>query len=120
MAAIIVGLIGFSCTSTAIKHISIGLSGLIFLISSIIALHPIGVEQEWWNSIAMCEGALTNFKETSSFLQALSQQKSPACTNPQWTLIGLSMATYNFLYSFGLTLFFIWVLNKLRLKGRFR
>ena len=120
MTAIVIGLIGCSCTSIVIKHVSIGLSGLIFLISSIIALHHIGVEQEWWNSIAMCGGALTNFTGTSSFLEALSQQQGPTCTNPEWTFFGLSMATYNFLYSLSLALFFIWVLIKLHLKGRFR
>lgn len=66
-----------------------------FVVEAGIAFYHVGVEQKWWASAASCGGGLTKLDSTDAFLQALQQKPAKACDEVDWTLFGISMATYN-------------------------
>jgi len=82
----------------------IGLSGLTFLINSVIASYHTGVEQKWWKSAV--EGcAVPNLDgEPQSILENILSAPTANCAEIPWQdpIIGLSMANYNALMCFGL------------------
>ena len=69
------------------------------LATAAIALFHTGVEYHWWQGLASCTGNL----DTSQSLSALQQQllNTPVipCDRPAWTMFGISMAGYDFLYA---------------------
>jgi disulfide bond formation protein DsbB len=64
-----------------------------------LALFHAGVEYHWWQGLASCTGNL----DTGQTLGALEQQllATPVipCDRPAWTMFGISMAGYDFLYA---------------------
>lgn len=72
------------------------LAGLTFLVSAAIAGYHVGVEQQWWASAASCGGD-TSFKplSTDDFMSQLRSKPEKSCGDIDWTLFGVSMATYN-------------------------
>jgi disulfide bond formation protein DsbB len=81
------------------------LAALGVLATAAIALFHTGVEYHWWQGLASCSGNL----DTSQSLSALEQQllATPVipCDRPAWTMFGISMAGYDFLYATALGLF---------------
>ncbi len=81
------------------------LAALGTLATAAIALFHAGVEYHWWQGLASCSGNL----DTSQSLSALEQQllATPVipCDRPAWTMFGISMAGYDFLYATALGLF---------------
>ena len=81
------------------------LAALGVLATAAIALFHTGVEYHWWQGLASCSGNL----DTSQPLSALEQQllATPVipCDRPAWTMFGISMAGYDFLYATALGLF---------------
>ncbi len=78
------------------------LAGVAFLVGSGIAFYHTGVEQHWWASATGCSGNLPQGFNADQFLAKLQQKQPKACDDIDWTLFGISMATYNVFYSFGL------------------
>ena len=77
-----------------------GMAGLVFLSGAGLAIYHLGVEQHWWISAASCNGAAPDQILSMNQFQALLQQKPEAtCQETNWTLFGISMATYNAVYS---------------------
>ncbi len=72
----------------------------LFLIGALIAVYHVGVEQLWWVSAAGCGGTSGQAIDASQLLQSLQQKPPKACDEIDWTLFGLSMATYNAFFSF--------------------
>lgn len=74
----------------------INIAGVLFLIGAAIAFYHVGVEQHWWAS-AVCEGGGSGGPQTVDQLRQMLAQGKPekACDEIDWTLFGLSMATYN-------------------------
>ncbi len=66
----------------------------------------VGVEREWWEGTAMCTGATG-----ANTLEALRAQIMNApvvrCGDVRWTLLGLSMATYDAILTAGMAGFAI-------------
>ena len=72
------------------------LAGLAFVIGAATAFYHVGVEQHWWASAAACGGGDPATAVTMDQFQAMFQQKpEKACDEVDWTLFGISMATYN-------------------------
>ena len=90
------------------------LSGVVFVIGSGIAFYHVGVEQHWWASAASCGAgggaAGGEMPQTVDQLRQLLAQSKPAkaCDEVDWTLFGLSMATYNVAFSLALALGSFW------------
>jgi disulfide bond formation protein DsbB len=88
------------------------LAGIAFLVGSGIAIYHVGVEQNWW--VSSCSGKLVGQLSTSSLLQQLQEKPVKSCDELEWALFGVSMASYNVVYSFMLSVFCFFGVNKLR------
>ena len=88
------------------------LGGLTFATGMSIAFYHVGVEQHWWASAASCGGGLPEQMSIADFQKQLMVKPENACDEVDWTLFGISMATYNVAYSFaGAVVFFIGAAN---------
>jgi len=81
--------------------IAIGISGLIG------AFHA-GVEYHWWEGITTCSSSQLG----NDPLAAIMAAPVVRCDVPQWTLLGISLAGYNFLVSVGAALLIFALLGK--------
>lgn len=88
------------------------LGGVVFLVGSGIAFYHVGVEQHWWES--SCAGELTTGISTGDLMAGLQEKPPKSCDELEWTLFGVSMATYNVAYSWALALFCFAGAKKLR------
>lgn len=82
------------------------LLALTFLFGAAVAFYHSGVEWKWWPGPAAC--ASTGAGASASDLDALlrgAEIKPPACDEPNWWFLGLTMANWNTLVSLGLALF---------------
>ncbi len=78
---------------------------LAFLASTGIAGYHAGVEYGWWAGPASCTRGLRDSGTAQDLLAALQKPaEMPACDKIPWTLLGISMAGYNALISFDMTL----------------
>jgi len=80
------------------------LAGGGFLVGVGIAFYHVGVEQHWWVSAAACGGGGGDGPATVGELRQMLLNAKPvkACDQVDWTLFGLSMATYNVAVSLAL------------------
>ena len=72
-----------------------GLCGAVLVVGAAIAFYHVGVEQHWWASVTSCGGAPTTDMSLSDVLSQLNVKQPKACDEVDWTLFGISMATYN-------------------------
>jgi len=79
---------------------SVGLLG-----TAAIALFHTGVEYHWWQGLASCTGNLDTSQSLSDLQQQLLATPVIPCDRPAWTMFGISMAGYDFLYAAVLGLF---------------
>lgn len=86
-------------SSSLIPFLTI-ISGLVFLAGAGIAVYHVGVEQHWW--ISGCTGSLADTVSLSDLRAGLMSKPGKACDEIDWTLYGISMATYNVFVSGGL------------------
>jgi len=80
----------------------IAVCGLIYLAGSGIAFYHVGVEQHWW--LSGCTGELFTGGSVADLKASLMSKPEKPCDDIDWTLFGISMATYNVAYSGGLGL----------------
>ena len=82
------------------------LSGFVFFVGACIAFYHVGVEQHWWQSAASCGGKpITSAITPDQLLKSLQQIQPKACDDIDWSLFGISMASYNVAFSLGLGIF---------------
>ena len=89
------------------------LSALTLAVSAGIALYHVGVEQHWWTSAAPCGASGAAVSSTEDFLAALQEKPEKSCGDIDWTLFGVSMATYNTVISALLAVLSIWAWRQL-------
>jgi disulfide bond formation protein DsbB len=83
-------------------------AALAFFVDAGIAAYHVGVEQHWWQGTADC-GSTLNFNLSPEELkEQLLSQPLVSCHDVQWSLFGISMAGYNFLYAIALGLVTLW------------
>ena len=71
-----------------------------YLAGAGIAFYHVGVEQHWW--LSECTGALARDLSIEEMKAQLMTKPPKACDDPEWTFLGLSMATYNAVFSLAL------------------
>lgn len=77
----------------------LAVAALAFLASAGIAAFHVGVEQHWWQGTTEC-GATIDFKQSLGNLKAqLMAAPAVRCDAVAWSLFGISLAGYNFLYA---------------------
>lgn len=75
------------------------LSGFALTIGAIIAGFHVGVEQKWWPGLQACGGSLPEGASVEELTKYLENRDVVRCDIPAWTLFGISMAGYNFMFS---------------------
>lgn len=75
----------------------IALAALAVLASGLIGLFHAGVEYGWWQGLTACSA--TPGGGGGDPLEAIMNAPIISCNVPQWTLLGISLAGFNFLIS---------------------
>jgi disulfide bond formation protein DsbB len=78
----------------------LGLAVLVFLSGAGIAFYHVGVEQHWWASATGCSGgSLSTTVTTADLFKSLEQAPPKPCDAVDWTVLGVSMAGWNVVFS---------------------
>ncbi len=77
-------------------RILIMLAALAIAASGAVGLFHAGVEYGWWQGFTACT---TNVVKGGDPLEAIMNAPMIRCDVPQWTLLGVSLAGFNFLFS---------------------
>lgn len=102
--AVVIGLIG-----ALMPHRAIALAGaLASAVTAAIGGYHAGVELGWWEGPATCTSSGVGGQSVQDLMQSIMQAPIVRCDDIPWEMLGLSMAGWNMLVSFGLTL--IWLL----------
>lgn len=75
------------------------LAALVFLSGAAIAFYHVGVEQHWWASATGCTGGLSPTITTADLLKSLDAPPPKPCDAVDWTVLGVSMAGWNVVFS---------------------
>jgi len=75
-----------------------------------------GVERKWWPGPSSCSGDVAGFRGLSpkQMLDPAQVQPVVLCDQVQWSLFGLSMASYNALMSLALLACWLWAYTRSR------
>lgn len=84
------------------------LAGLAFASGAGIAAFHVGVEQGWWQGTAECGSTLDLTLSPEDLKNQLLNQPLVRCDEVAWSLFGISMAGYNFLYATALAVATLW------------
>ena len=76
----------------------VALAALAIGISGAIGLFHAGVEYGWWEGITRCSSTISS-QAGEDPLAAVMNAPLIRCDVPQWTLLGVSLAGWNFLFS---------------------
>lgn len=80
----------------------LALCGLVFLVGAGIAIFHVGVELHWWAGTASCGDPTGSVGTIEGLRQQLLKQPVVRCDAVAWSFLGVSMAGWNALLSFGL------------------
>lgn len=84
------------------------LAALAFFVDAGIAAYHVGVEQHWWQGTAECGSTLDLSLSAEELTEQLLNQPVVRCDEVAWSLFGISMAGYNFLYATALGCVTLW------------
>ena len=76
------------------KRLWIGLAGLAILVAGLLGAYHAGVEYKWWEGVTTCSSTAGG-----NSLDDILNAPLIRCDEPQWTLAGISLAGFNFLFS---------------------
>lgn len=113
IAAIAFGLLGFILRGSPVGRVMIALAALGIFASGVIGAYHAGVEYHWWEGVTTCSST----KIEGDPLAAIMAAPLVRCDVPAWTMMGLSMAGLNFLFSVPAALAIVGLLSKARAKG---
>lgn len=88
----------------------VALAALAILASGAIGAFHAGVEYGWWEGITGC--ALTADTSGADALAAILDAPLVRCDEAPWSLFGISLAGWNFLFSTGGALAILWLLAR--------
>ena len=93
-----------NCKHDHLANILVLLCALAFVAGSALALFHVGVENSWWQGTTSCGGSgleATGFEDLKT---AIMESPIANCREILWEFGGLSLATWNLLWSIFLTL----------------
>jgi disulfide bond formation protein DsbB len=96
------------------RFIFIGMGSM--LVSIILALYHVGVEQKYWLGPNSCSKASIDGLTTDQLLDQIMNAPIVRCDEIAWELIGISMAGWNLLISFCLFLTWLYCYLKKEIK----
>ena len=93
-AAVALALLSFA---VPLRVLCTGLAALAMLVSGLIGLFHAGVEYGWWEGVTKC--ASIPHAGGGSAMDAILATPLIRCDTAQWTLLGVSLAGFNFIIS---------------------
>ena len=90
----------------------LALAALAILASAGIAAFHVGVEQKWWQGLASCSGTINLKGSAADLARQLTAAPVVRCDAVPWSLFGISMAGYNFLFATGVGLLTFWAATR--------
>lgn len=84
-------------------RILFALIALAYVTTTIIAGFHVGVEQGWWEGLSSCGSAITA-TDPVELMEQLKNAPIVRCEEIAWQFLGLSMAAWNAILSFGLAI----------------
>jgi disulfide bond formation protein DsbB len=93
-AAIVAALFAFGTHSDRAARIFVAIAAFAILTSGLIGLLHTGVEYRWWPGVTSCSSTAT-----ATTIEAIMSAPLVRCDTPQWSLLGVSLAGFNTLFS---------------------
>ena len=111
----VVALLGFiGLRSPATVPSVLQLAGGVFAAGAAIAVYHVGVEQHWWASATGCSGDLNTDLSTQDLFKAMDTKPPKPCDAVDWTILGVSMAGWNVVFSSLAAGASLWAVRKLK------
>ncbi|WP_423141303.1 disulfide bond formation protein B [Parablastomonas sp. CN1-191] len=85
------------------------LAALALLFAGLLGGYHAGVEYHWWQGFTACTAVASH---GGNALDAILNAPMIRCDTAQWTLLGISLAGYNFLISTAAALVSLWLLGR--------
>ncbi|WOK35647.1 disulfide bond formation protein B [Sphingomonas sp. C3-2] len=103
MAAIALALLAILLRRTAATTLLTALAAVAILISGAIGIFHAGVEYGWWEGLTSCSTGLQG-GSAEDILNSIMATPLTRCDQAQWTLMGISLAGFNAIFSIGAAL----------------
>lgn len=101
-AAIVLAVLAFVVPAMGMQRVLVALAALALLTSGAIGVFHAGVEYHWWPGITACAVAPSSGGGSAAdMLARVLNAPVVACDVPQWTLMGISLAGFNAVFSIG-------------------
>ncbi len=71
----------------------------VFVFEGLLAFYHVGVEQHWWAAATGCSSSGEISKSPAEMLKNLQKSIPKPCDEVDWTILGISMAAWNVLFS---------------------
>ncbi|MCK5546207.1 MAG: disulfide bond formation protein B [Rhodospirillaceae bacterium] len=71
----------------------------VFIFEGGLAFYHVGVEQHWWAAATGCSSTGEISKSPAEMLKNIQKSIPKPCDEVDWTILGISMATWNVLFS---------------------
>ena len=97
----------------------LALCALLFIAGGVLAFYHVGVEQHWFAGPTACTSSLSAGGSIEDFTARLLATPPVRCDEVAWSLLGVSLAGWNFLASLALVVFCIAALMALARSPRF-
>jgi disulfide bond formation protein DsbB len=91
------------------KRVWIGLAALAILVSGVIGAFHAGVEYGWWEGFTTCSAASAGGGDPLASIMAAPLVR---CDEVQWSVLGISLAGFNFLISTAAAIVIFFLLRK--------
>lgn len=99
-AAVLVAGATFLVPGRSLRATLVIIAGLLIGFSGLIAIAHAGVEYHWWNGFTACTTTVSMTGTTAAErLAAIMNAPMVRCDSPQWTLLGISLAGFNAIFS---------------------
>lgn len=97
MAALAIGLLAWLVRDKPTARPLVWLAGLAILASGLIGLFHAGVEYGWWEGLTSCASSVN--RNSTDLLNDIMSAPLIRCDKPAWTLMGISLAGFNAIFS---------------------
>jgi disulfide bond formation protein DsbB len=95
--AVFLALLAWPVTHSLSRRLLVGLAAIAIIISGLIGGFHAGVEYGWWDGLSACSSPATGTGD--DLLRNIMNAPIVRCDIAPWTLLGISLAGYNFLAS---------------------
>jgi disulfide bond formation protein DsbB len=105
--AVALAFIAFFVRNPVYRHALVALAALGILSSGLIGGYHAGVEYGWWQGLTACTSTISGSGD--ELLKSIMEAPLVRCDTAPWTLVGISLAGYNFLLSVGGAMVILWL-----------